>query len=42
MKSKCLDEFLADEDRASKIIINGAAWATAIPVALAIMAIAWM
>ena len=41
MRVKWLNEFLKDEDRASKLIINGAAWATAILVALAIAAIAF-
>jgi hypothetical protein len=42
VKIQWLDEFLADEDRAARIIIGGAAWIVAIAVALAIMAIAWM
>lgn len=41
LKIKWLDELLADEDRAARIIIGGSAWVAAIAVALAIMAIAW-
>jgi len=42
LKIHWLDRFLADEDRASRIIIGGSAWVATIAVALAIAAIVWM
>ena len=42
LKIQWLDKFLADEDRAARIILGGSAWIVAIAVALAIAAIAWL
>jgi hypothetical protein len=42
MRVKWFDEFLKDEDRASKIVINGAVAVTAIIFVLAVAAILWM
>ena len=42
MKIRWLDRFLADEERASKIIINGAGAVAAVLFVLAVAAIVFM
>lgn len=34
--------FLQDEDRAARIVINGVAWAMVVVFALAVAAVRWM